>query len=206
MTQSPEQAFAEAQDAKQRGDLPAFFRCFDRNDQLRLSANAVLGLLAEEPRVAAAFGVLRDKHAMSPQAVDELQRLVRQLMASAQVIRNGSPDARHAASSEHAVLVQRHQKSVDALVKSIPDLAAFLADAEVTFRAVHGGGIVSSTLFLGERLEQVAVQGNRAWGTRVGTTSLGARRTEDVGFVRGRSGMWRIRLLARRPRARGKSE
>jgi hypothetical protein len=206
MTRSPEQVFADAQNAKLRGDLPAFFRCFDRKDQLRLGANVLQGLLSEEPRIAAAFEVLRDKHAIPPQAVEGLHSLVHQLGTSAQRIRGLSPEATDAASSEHAVLVRRYQHGIDALVKSIPDLATFLAEAEATFRRLHGGGIVSSTLFVGETLEQVSAQGNRAWATRVCTSSAGKRWTEDVGFVRERSGEWRIRLLARRPRARGKSE
>jgi hypothetical protein len=206
MTRIPEQLFAEAQAAKLRGDLPAFFRCFDRRDQLRLGANALLGLLAEEPRVAAAFDILRDKHAIPSRAVDGQRALARQLVASAQQIRSLSPQARGAASSEHSVLVRQHRQGLDTLVKSIPDLATFLADAEAAVRQVHGGGIVSSTLFVEESLERVSVQGDRAWGTRVGTSSVGKRWAEDVGFVRDRSGEWRIRLFAKRPRGRRKSE
>ena len=203
---SPEQVFAEAQNARLRGDLPTFFRCFDRKDQLSLGSHALMGLLGEEPRVAAAFDILRETHAIPAEGVDVQRALVRELAASAQRIRGLSPEARIEASSEHAVLVRRHQRSLDALVDSIPDLAAFLADAETTSRQLHGGGIVSSTLFVGEGLEQVTLQGDRGWGTRVGTSSAGKRWTEDVGFVRNRAGEWRIRLCAKRPRARGKSE
>ena len=128
---------------------------------------------AKSQEVAAAFDILRDKHAIPSRAVDGQRALARQLVASAQQIRSLSPQARGAASSEHSVLVRQHQQGLDTVVKSIPDLATFLADADAAFRQVHGGGIVSSTLFVGESLERVSVQGDRAWGTRVGTNSVG---------------------------------
>jgi hypothetical protein len=52
---------------------------------------------------------------------------------------------------------------------------------------------VSSQLFIGERLEGVSIDGNKAWATR----RMAGSATEEVGFVRRKNG-WYIRLFARR--------
>jgi hypothetical protein len=201
MTHSPEEVFGAAQAARVRGDLAAFFRCFDRKDQLRLGTNAMAGLLGEEPRILAAWAALSEKHAIPSAPVEALRSATRELMRSAQRIYSLQGEARAAASSAHAALVKGCEQGVRGVLESIADLPAFLGDAEGAFRQLHGGGLVSSTLFVGEKLEEVRIEGGRGWGTRVGTSSAGTRWTEDVGFVRDRSGEWRIRLLAKRPRA-----
>ena len=201
MARSPEALFGEAQAAKARGDLATFFRCLDRKDQLRLGTSAMLGLLGEEPRVVAVFSTLRNQHGIPSVAADELRSLTRELTASAQRIPSLQGVARESASSDHALLVKRYERAVKGLLESVSDLPKLLGDVEPAFRQLFGGGLVSSSLLVGDSLEQVAVQGNRAWGTRVGTTSTGSRWTEDIGFARDRSGEWRIRLLAKRPRS-----
>ena len=60
-----------------------------------------------------------------------------------------------------------------------------------------GGGSVSSTLFVGESLEDVELHGKRAWARRRVTEEW----AEDLGFVARKDG-WYIRLLARRPPSR----
>ena len=60
-------------------------------------------------------------------------------------------------------------------------------------RADGSGGSVSSQLFIGERLEGVSIDGNKAWATR----RMAGSATEEVGFVRRKNG-WYIRLFARR--------
>lgn len=197
---SPEQVFGDAQAAMERGDWVGFFRCLETKDLLRLGANHVAGLLNEQPNVSAAFARLREDHAIPLAALEGLRALTREMMESAQRIR----DTGGLGGSEgHRLLVKRYQKSVSDLLKAIADLPAFLGQAEAASRDLFGGGSVSSRLFVGEALEDVAIDGNRGWATRVGTTSAGARWTEDVGFVRDRSGTWRIKLFAgrsRRPR------
>jgi len=205
MLDDPIAVFVGAQDAMERGDLAAFFGHLDRKDLIRLGANAVAGLLAASG--AADLSRLCEEHAVPSAAIEAVRGLLRDVVASAERMRAGGGPSARAASDAHRRLVRQYEKALAGLVGGVSSLPDFVAGAAAAFRRANGGGIVSSSLFLGERLEDVAVEGDRGWATRVGETASGTRYTEDVGFLRDRSGAWRIRLFAKRPRqsgARGK--
>jgi hypothetical protein len=102
--------------------------------------------------------------------------------------------------ARHRQLVREYTTTLKDGLRSVQDLACFTAGMERLTRTVVGGGSISSSLFAGEVLEDVAVEGNRGWGTR--RSEFG---TEDIGFVQKR-GVWYIRLFARRPKGPAASE
>jgi hypothetical protein len=88
-------------------------------------------------------------------------------------------------------------KGLDDVIKtclgSVKDLAAFTAGGERLKRERMGGGSVSSTLFVGDRLTDVAVEGNRAKGTRL----LKGGAKEPIVFVR-KKGLWYVKRLPKK--------
>ena len=103
-------------------------------------------------------------------------------------------------ASDPAAMMQqslRHQENVKAyrlalkeVLKAAPNLPAFTAALE---RAL-GGVSVSARLFIDEVVENVQIDGARAWGIRRGPNGF----QEDVGFVR-KKNAWYIRLFGSRP-------
>jgi hypothetical protein len=70
-----------------------------------------------------------------------------------------------------------------------------LAHLDAALERAIGGGSVSARLFTGEVVEDVQINGTKAWGVRRGANGF----REDVGFVR-KKGLWYIRLFGTRPK------
>ncbi|WP_296805853.1 hypothetical protein [Thiocapsa sp.] len=185
---TPAESFAEAQAAMTNGDWDGFFATLDRDDLMKIAANGVNRLVGQGPSGAAILRDLGAEHSINAEMVAELIAGVERIVSS----------ARAAPSADHRAIVGGYEDLLKRMLKGIADPGRFAAALERTFRAAGSGGSVSSSLFVGERLEGVEIDGNRAWGTR----RLAGGEVEDIGFAKRRGG-WFIRLLARRPRARG---
>jgi hypothetical protein len=83
-------------------------------------------------------------------------------------------------------------RAIDACLRSIEDLAAFTAQIERLKRATLGGGSVSCSLFFGEHLSDVRVEGKKAMALR---QQPGGERV-PIAFVQTR-GQWAIRFLSK---------
>ncbi|MEY6432967.1 hypothetical protein ABC977_11170 [Thioalkalicoccus limnaeus] len=66
-------------------------------------------------------------------------------------------------SPDHRALVGRYQDTLKRLIKLIPDLLRWCVAFERIRRAGGAGGSVATTLFVGETLEAVKIDRNRAW-------------------------------------------
>lgn len=192
---SPESVFAAAQEAMERGDWEAFFECLDRSDLVRLARMAVpvSGDAGDElAALCVEYGVPAD-------ALGNVESCARAVRESAQALRGWRPEPGSPASPasllnqqslRHRDLVKALQKAVDNCLKSVPSLAAFTARAERLRRAKTGGGSVSSTLFVGDRLVDVKIEGTKASGTR----RMKGGWEEPVSFVQ-RRGLWYVKFL-----------
>lgn len=197
---TPEEAFAEARAAMERGDWDGVCACLDADTLLRIAENGVSRLLGGGPATGALLAELCREHAVPDELVATLRARLDRLADSGRAV--VSPEARAnprtmlEESLRHKRVVDEYQASLKSTLKAVPDLARFTAALERTLRAESGGGSMSTRLFVGEVLEQVSISGTKAWGTRRSADG----HAEDVGFVRKKSG-WHIRPLARRPGA-----
>lgn len=180
---TPEEAFAAAQAAISRQDWDAFFACIDPGDLRRVVKNG-LARLGRDRRIEE----LCREAGVEQALIDPVKQLASRMGRAAQAALGGGGDASLALKG----LVDAHKKALDALVKAVQAIDTLAAALERHLRATAGGGSVSSSLFLGDTLEAVRVDGNTAWGTRRSATGA----TESVGFVR-RAGEWQVRLFAR---------
>lgn len=186
---TPAETFAEAQAAMTNGNWDGFFGTLDRDDLMKIAANGVNRLVGQGPSGAVILRDLGAEHSINAEMVAELIAGVERIVSSAPA---ATP------SADHRAIVGGYEDLLKRMLKGIADPGRFAAALERTFRAAGSGGSVSSSLFVGERLEGVEIDGNRAWGTR----RLAGGEDEDIGFVKRRGG-WFIRLSARRPRAWG---
>jgi len=106
-----------------------------------------------------------------------------------------SPDLILQTAFQHRQIVDAYNQILKALLRSTTDLAELTAALEQDMRAALGGGSVSSHLFVDEQLENLVIEGNRAWATRRMENGW----EEDVGFIQ-RKGVWYIKLMAKRPK------
>lgn len=83
--------------------------------------------------------------------------------------------------------MQDHQSAVENGLADVDDLPGFAAATEDRMRSVMGGGSISSSLFVGETLTDVILDGRKAWATRLER----GRERDDIGFVRKRDA-WKI--------------
>ena len=182
----PHEVFQAAQQAMARGDWEAFFACLHRTDLIRLGALALGGL--GHPSLGRPLMALCLECGVPASEREALQRLGAQLEASARAVL-ADPGSRER-SLCHRDLVKGRERALEAAVKRIGNLAAFNARAERLKRDVMGGGSVSSSMFQGEALHDVAVEGDRATGVR--------RRADchemPVAFARWKGG-WTVKLL-----------
>jgi hypothetical protein len=197
---TPEEAFAEARAAMERGDWEGVYACLDAETLLRIAENGLGRLLAGGPATEALLAGLCREHAVPDEMVVTLRARLQRLAESARVVL--SPDVRSdpramvEASLRHKGVVDEYRASLKSTLKAVPELARFTAALERTLRAESGGGSMSTRLFVGEALEQVSITGAKAWATRRSADG----HVEDVGFARKRDG-WHIRPLAKRPGA-----
>jgi len=180
---TPEETFAAAQAAMERGDWDELFACLEPGDVGRVVKNGLSGL-GRDVRVEE----LCREAGVEPALVDSARALAAQMATAAQACLAGDM----AASLRLKELVEGHRLALDAIIKAASDIATLAAGLERHLRATAGGGSVSSSLFAGERLEQLRVDGDRASATR----RRAGGSTERIAFVR-RDDRWRIRLFAR---------
>jgi hypothetical protein len=197
---TPEETFAEARAAMERGDWEGVCACLDAETLLRIAENGVGRLLAGGPATGALLAGLCREHAVPDEMVVTLRARLQRVAESARVVL--SPDVRSdpramvESSLRHKGVVDEYRASLKATLKAVPELARFTAALERALRAEAGGGSMSTRLFVGEALEEVSITGAKAWATRRSTDG----HAEDVRFVRKKDG-WHIRPLAKRPGA-----
>lgn len=197
---TPEETFAEARGAMERGDWEGVCACLDAETLLRIAENGVGRLLAGGPATAAILAGLCREHAVPDEMVVTLRARLERLAESGRAA--GAPELRSdpramvEESLRHKGVVEEYRASLKATLKAVPELARFTAALERALRAESGGGSMSTRLFVGEALEEVSITGTKAWATRRSADG----HVEDVGFVRKKDG-WYIRPLARRPGA-----
>ncbi|AFZ67677.1 hypothetical protein [Deinococcus peraridilitoris] len=182
--ESPSSVFQAAQAALEAGDWERFFACLSDHDLRLLARNSLLSLWDDEQLPA-----LLHRHAIPAELSGHFTMSLTLLVAHAERRGRAKYDG-----GQQRRLVGEVDRSCKAMLRAVPDLAGFTAALERLGRACGRGGSVSSSLFLGEELREVLVQGARAWGRRMEGGMWG----EDLGFVRQKNG-WRIRLRARHP-------
>jgi hypothetical protein len=170
----------------ERGDWETFFACLDRTELLVIARNSVGLLAAVTHEAASPVGALFARHAFP---LDALRARGRDILDSAQRMRSMAPPASvRETSLRHQRLVKSYRETLDAGLKAVSDLAAFTAGLERAVRS-GGGGSVSTRLLVGETLEEVVVDDQKARGTR----RLSGGGSEPIAFVR-KKGEWYIRL------------
>jgi len=182
---TPDSVFGSAQSAIATGDLSAALAYFDRGDLQKIAGNSVRALSAADPdfdELCARFGF---------GTLAELRELTDRMAASAASLTDERASYDPVA---HRQMVKDYDAAIKTGIRGVTDLPGFTAAMEGRMRRVMGGGSISSSLFEGETLTAVVVDGKKAWATR---TERG-REVEDVGFVLTRDG-WKIKLFARRP-------
>lgn len=195
---TPEETFAEARGAMERGDWDGFFVCLDPENLVKIAENGVARFLVGGDTTADVFAALCGEHAVPEEMILALRALLQRMAESgrASVSQANSSDSgamlQH--SLRHKQIVDEYQKALKNTLKAIQNLPRFTAALERALRAAAGGGSVSSRLFVDEVLENVSIARTKAWATR--RTPEG--HSEDAGFVR-RKGVWYIRIFAKRP-------
>src|SRR5687768_14011393 len=189
---TPEETFAEARAAMERGDWAGVFACLDADNLRRIGENSIARFLAGGDSAVSAFLALCGEHGVPPAPVAALRSGLARMAASSRAVtaNMSDPAAMMRESRLHQDNVAAHTLAVKETLKAAPDLPRFTAALE---RAL-GGGSISSRLFIDEAVEHVQVDGTKAWGIRRGPNGF----REDVGFVR-RKGIWYVRLFGRRP-------
>jgi hypothetical protein len=198
---TPNAVFADAGAAMERGDWKSFFACMDGSDLARIASNSVKGLLGREDP---GFLALCSQYSFPAEALDKLRDLAQEMTRSSQEFFESQrsvadPNAAMVAMAEHSRRqrdkVNEYDGTLKRALKSVPDLPGLTAGLERRMREVVGGGSVACDLFVNETLEDIVIEGTKAWAVRV----MDGGYTEDVGFVQRRGG-WYIQLMARRPR------
>lgn len=194
---TPQETFAEAQAAMSRGDWEGVFACLDPDDLVTIANNSVARFMMVSSGPAAdRFNALCAEHGIPAETLTTVRSLAEQITHRAvSVVSSDDPAAMMEESRRHHQIVLAHRAALKQLVKSAPDIARFTAALERELRVDGGGGSVSPRLFVGESLENVSIEGAKAWASR----RVGPGELEDVGFRRRKSG-WVIRLFAKRPR------
>lgn len=190
---TPEETFSEARAAMGRGDWEGVFACLDADNLRRIGENSIGRFMAGGDRAVSAFVALCGEHGLPRETVDALRSGLQRMAESgrASIATMSDPTAMMQQSRVHQQNVAAYRDAVKGTLKSVPDLPRFTAALE---RAL-GGGSVSARLFVGEVVEDVQVDGTKAWGVRRGPNGF----REDVGFVR-KKGVWYVRLFGSRPK------
>jgi hypothetical protein len=195
---TPEETFAEARAAMERGDWDAVFACLVPENLLRIAENGVGRFLNADETTASIFDALCSENGIAAATLAELRAGLRQISLSAATLLSHSDNSEPAMmmlhSRQHQLIVEEYRNSLKSMIKAVQDQPRFTADLERALRAVSGGGSVSLRLFLDEVLEDVSITGTKAWATR--RTPDG--HAEGIGFVK-RKGGWYIHLFAKPP-------
>ena len=182
-------------------DWEGFFACLAPDNLLRIAENSVGGFLIGGDSASRAFDTLCSNIGVPASTLAELRSLLNQISESAKSFQPRTnifdPAKLLEDSQRHQLIVQRYQRTLKDMIQAVPDLARFTAGLERMLREESGGGSVSTRLFVGEQLENISIEGSKAWADRRITNG----QSETVGFVK-RKGSWYIHLFASRPRAR----
>lgn len=184
---SAETVFGSAQTALGAGDLVGAFAHFDRPDLMKIAINSVRALSVADPGFDEAcerFGFDRDARLAMRELTDPMA-------ASAALLQD---DPASFDLSEHRQIAKDYEAAIKDGFSTVRDLPGFTAALEQRMRARLGGGSISTSLFSGETLTVLVVEGKKAWATRVES----GREIDDIGFVLKRDGR-KIKLSARRP-------
>jgi hypothetical protein len=188
---TPEETFAQARAAMERGDWEGVFACLESDNLRRLGENSIAHFMNGGDRAMDAFVALCGEHGVPPDKVSALRSGLQRMAESGRAaIVQGDPAAMMQQSARHHENVTAYRLALKETLKAAPNLPGFVAALE---RAL-GGVSFSTRLFVDEVVENVQVDGAKAWGIRRGPNGL----HEDVGFVR-KKGAWFIRLFGSRP-------
>ncbi|MCC7125737.1 MAG: hypothetical protein IT178_12875 [Acidobacteria bacterium] len=203
---TPDAVFDSARDAVKRRDWPAFFICVDRKDLLRIASNGLTHLLGQAATAPDVLTKFCASHGIPVESLEPAQQAARRVVESAAAYARvhhpgagatgAAPPADVNGPHTHLQLVADYKRQLQHVLTAAPDLPGLTAALEQHLRATAGGGSVSSSLFVGETLHDVDIDGSKAWGRR----SIRPGWSEDIAFVRTK-GAWRIRLFAKRPGA-----
>jgi hypothetical protein len=190
---TPEETFSLARAAMERGDWEGVFACLDAGNLKTIGDNSIGRFVAGGEAAADAFVALCGEHGVPREPVAALHSSLQQMAESMRAARASTPDpaTMMERSRLHQQTVAAYRDAVKSILKSAPDLPRFIAALE---RAI-GGGSVSARLFVGEVVDDVQINGTKAWGVRRGPNGF----REDVGFVR-KKGLWYVRLFGTRPK------
>lgn len=189
---TPQETFAEARAAMERGDWEGVFACLYADNLRRIGENSIGRFIAGGESAMSAFVALCGEHGVPRERVDALRSALTRMAESSRAVSAAMSDPAGIMrqSRAHQENVAAYTLAVKETLKAAPDLPRFTAALE---RAL-GGGSVSTRLFVGEVVEDVQISGTKAWGVRRGAGGF----REDVGFVRTK-GAWYIRLFGKRP-------
>ena len=185
---SPEKTFAEAAAAMRDLDFEAFFSCIDPDSLgLLLQNSLALSLQGGQDSAEAYLGEVMDEHPWIAEWLSHHQAVADNAVI---LMKSGAdPEAQKAASERHRDLVLDGQRATTEAIAAVGNLPGLVAFFERRSRALLGGGSVSTSLFVGERLGDVVVKRDRA--TAVRHTEGGFE--DEVSFRR-RAGLWYILL------------
>jgi hypothetical protein len=162
---TPEGTFAEAQQAIQQGNWDGFFRCLTATDLKRLLKNGIsLGLAAGD---VSAFQSICTSFGLS---LEELHTA----WATGQS--------------------RQYEKALADGLQPVADLPGLMAEIERYTRKTRGGGSVSGSLFAGDQIHTMELEGDRAWTILQINTTI----SQPLGFELWH-GQWLIRLFAQKP-------
>jgi hypothetical protein len=190
---TPEETFAEAREAMERGDWEGVFACLESDNLMRIGQNSVAHFMNGGDRAMPTFVALCGEHGVPDDKVSALRGALERMAewGRAVMTRASDPAAMMQQSLRHRDNVKAYGLALKETLKAAPNLPAFTAALERSL----GGVSVSSRLFIDEVVENVHIDGTKAWGIRRGPNGF----QEDVGFVR-KKGVWFIRLFGKRPK------
>jgi hypothetical protein len=189
---TPEETFAEARAAMARGDWEGVFACLESDNLRRLGENSIAHFMNGGERAHDAFVALCGEHGVPHDKVAALRSTLERMAESgrAPIVRS-DPAAMMQQSARHHENVTAYRVALKETLKAAPNLPGFIAALE---RAL-GGVSFSTRLFVDEVVDNVQIDGAKAWGIRRGANGL----QEDVSFVR-KKGIWYIKLFGQRPK------
>ena len=190
---TPEETFAEARAAMEGGHWEGVFACLESDNLMRIGQNSVGHFMNGGDRSMQTFVALCGEHGVPSDKVSALRGALEHMAewGRAAMARASDPAAMMRQSLEHRDNVKAYNLALKETLKAAPNLPAFTAALERSL----GGVSVSSRLFIDEVVENIQIDGTKAWGIRRGPNGF----QEDVGFVR-KKGVWFIHLFGKRPK------
>ena len=104
----PEEAFAEARAAMERGDWDGFFACIDPDNVRVVAENGLGRFLMGDETTAARFSTLCREHGVPEAAVSELRGKLQQISDSARAVPAHPAGRLEAGLREHPAAMREH--------------------------------------------------------------------------------------------------